>query len=186
MQDKQAIQALKAGRLSGLESLVRRYQLKAVRAAYLITQDSQQAEDVAADVFLRICQRIDQFDSSRPFEPYLMRSVVNQALNVARYEARNVSYDPDQPYIELNRLLASPVESPEGQVISRELEARVQQLLLQLTPRERAAIVQRYYLGIGEKEMAEQFSVAPGTVKWILHTARERLRGLLSGERIEP
>jgi RNA polymerase sigma-70 factor (ECF subfamily) len=43
-------------------------------------------------------------------------------------------------------------------------------------------IVQRYYLEMSEKEMAESLQAAPGTVKWLLNAARARLRGLL-GER---
>ena len=53
-----------------------------------------------------------------------------------------------------------------------------------LSPRQRLAIVQRYYLDMSEKEISAQLEVAPGTVKWLLHTARKNLRALLS-ERIE-
>ncbi len=185
MREQQAIDALKQGDLAGLEYLVSRYQVKAVRAAYLITQDTQTAEDVVADVFLRLCLRIQQFKTGSPFEPYLMRSVVNQALNVARKDARAVPLESDQPFLELSRLLSTPAQGVENQLISKELEEQIKSLLRQLTPRERAAIVQRYYLGSNEKEMAQKMDVAPGTVKWLLHSARERMRVLLGGERID-
>ena len=84
MDDDQAIRRMKRGDIGGLESLVTRYQLKAVRAAFLITHDEPMAEDVVQDVFVRVFQRIRGFDESRPFEPYLMRSVVNAALNAHR------------------------------------------------------------------------------------------------------
>jgi RNA polymerase sigma factor (sigma-70 family) len=61
----------------------------------------------------------------------------------------------------------------------------VWQALTKLAPKQRAAIVMRYYLDMGEQEMAEQLSVAPGTVKWRLHQARQRLRHLLRGEWLE-
>jgi DNA-directed RNA polymerase specialized sigma24 family protein len=41
----------------------------------------------------------------------------------------------------------------------------------------------RYYLDMSESEMAERLDVAPGTVKWRLHAARERLRQLLEVSR---
>ena len=44
-------------------------------------------------------------------------------------------------------------------------------------------IVQRYYLEMSEAEMAQKLDVAPGTIKWLLHTARRRLRELLGSER---
>ena len=48
-----------------------------------------------------------------------------------------------------------------------------------LSPRQRAVIVQRYFLEMSEKEMAKDAGSAVGTVKWMLNAARERLRGLL-------
>jgi DNA-directed RNA polymerase specialized sigma24 family protein len=40
--------------------------------------------------------------------------------------------------------------------------------------------VQRYYLGYSEAEMSAALQRPAGTVKWLLHTARKRLRGLLA------
>ena len=87
MDDLQAIQRLKDGDIGGLETLVGRYQAKAVRTAFLITQDETLAEDVAQDTFVRIYHRINHFDPSRPFEPYLLRSVVNAAERCSKSEA---------------------------------------------------------------------------------------------------
>lgn len=51
-----------------------------------------------------------------------------------------------------------------------------------LSPRQRAVIVQRYFLEMSEKEMAEESDTAAGTVKWLLHAARRNLRSLLRKE----
>ena len=48
-----------------------------------------------------------------------------------------------------------------------------------LSPRQRAVIVQRYFLGMSESEMAQESDAAAGTIKWLLNAARERMRGLL-------
>jgi len=40
--------------------------------------------------------------------------------------------------------------------------------------------VQRYFLEMSEKEMAEESGSAVGTIKWLLNAARERLRGLFA------
>ena len=72
--------------------------------------------------------------------------------------------------------------SPEEAITAKQLQETVWQALSQLTPKQRAAVVMRYYLDMGETEMAAQMEVAPGTVKWRLHTARERLRRLLGLE----
>jgi RNA polymerase sigma-70 factor (ECF subfamily) len=52
-----------------------------------------------------------------------------------------------------------------------------------LSSRQRAVIVQRYFLEMSEREMADELRTAPGTVKWLLNAARARLRNLLGSER---
>jgi RNA polymerase sigma-70 factor (ECF subfamily) len=180
MDDLQAIQRLKAGDVSGLETLVVRHQAKAVRAAFLITHDETLAEDVVQDTFVRIYQRIDQFDPSRPFEPYLLRSVVNAALNAAQKVTRRVSMEGDIDQVEG---LLSQAASVESEMEYIQLKQGIIAALAKLGPRQRAAVVQRYYLEMSEREMAEALEAPQGTVKWLLNAARTRLRDLLGSER---
>jgi len=77
LDDDEAVRRMKSGDIGGLEILVRRYQVRAIRAAFLVTQDEPLAEDVVQDAFLHLHQRIHHFDDRRPLEPYLMRSVIN-------------------------------------------------------------------------------------------------------------
>jgi len=176
-QEQNAIQRLKRGDISGLEYLVTRYQVRAMRAAFLILQDEAQAEDVVQGVFLHLYHHIRRFDETRPFGPYLMRSVVNAALNQAQSNARLRPIDPDAP-MDLEQWLADTPD-PESLIEAAELRQQVLQALKRLAPRQRAAIVQRYYLQMSEQEMAQNMQAAPGTVKWLLNAARARLRALL-------
>ena len=179
MDDLQAIQRLKSGDIGGLEILVARYQAKAMRVAFLITNDEPLAEDVVQDTFVRIYRKIGQFDSAGPFEPYLLKSVANAALNITRRVKHQVSLDGDPGQVE--RLL-SQATSVESEVDYLQLKKRIIAALAKLEPRQRAAVVQRYYLEMTEKEMAVALDAAPGTVKWLLNAARAKLRGLLSSE----
>lgn len=176
MDDLQAIRRLRHGDIGGLEVLMERYQVKAARAAFLITHDKALAQDVVQETFIRIYQRIRQFDESFPFEPYLMRSVINASLNAVRGNGRFISLDGDSN--ELEKLL-DRAASVESQVEFNQLQHEILETLSKLSPRQRAVIVQRYYLQMSEKEIAEALGAAPGTVKWLLSTARERLRHLL-------
>ena len=86
MDDLQAIRCLKNGDIGGLEHLIARYQAKAVRTAYLVTQHEPMAEDVVQEAFIRFYERVHYFDETRTFEPYFLRSVVNRALNAVEKE----------------------------------------------------------------------------------------------------
>ena len=111
MDDLQAIRRLKSGDISGLEILVARYQARAVRVAFLITHDERQAEDVVQDTFMRLYRKIGQCDSARPFEPYLLRCVVNAALNITRRVKQQVPLDCDPGQMEQLLSQAASVES---------------------------------------------------------------------------
>ncbi|MBN2547581.1 MAG: hypothetical protein JXB15_00365 [Anaerolineales bacterium] len=70
--DQHAIARLKSGDPGGLETLVHRYQLRAIRTACLIVGKLALAEDIVQSAFLRAADRIHQFDDSRAFEPWLL------------------------------------------------------------------------------------------------------------------
>ena len=177
---QKAVQRLKRGEIGGLETLVARHQARAVRTAFLILQDEAAAQDVVQDVFIRIYQRIRHFDENKPFEPYLLKSVVHAALNATRRNAKSVSLDGDLAEIES---LLNGADSPEAQVEANQHSQQILAALSNISPRQRAVIVQRYYLEMSEKEMSESLNAAPGTVKWLLNAARARLRDILNPER---
>lgn len=177
---QQAIRKLKQGDIGGLETLVACHQVRAVRTAFLILQDEASAWDVVQETFLRISQRIRQFDESQPFEPYLLKSVVHAALNSLRHDARSLTLEGDLGEIEA---LLVHADYPKAQVESSQRSQQILSALSKLPPRQRAVIVQRYYLEMSEKEMSASLGTAPGTVKWLLNAARTRLRTLLHSER---
>ena len=179
MDEKQAIQRLKDGDISGLEFLVDCLQMKAVRTAYLITRDIGLAEDVVQDSFLQAYRSINGFDAARPFEPWFMQGVVNASVKMMQKSARQVEVGAEHDADELFSQLFERVESVEAQVESIEVQSQIWEAMQKLSPRQRAVIVQRYFLEMSEKEMAAESGAAVGTIKWLLNAARERLRGLL-------
>lgn len=174
MSDEQtAITQLKRGEIAGLDTLVRLYQVQAVRAAYLITGSRPQSEDIVQAAFLTAFLRIGQFDAGRPFGPWFLRSVVNAALKSVTRGTSHVSLDAAE---RLDDWLADPHPGPDALLEQTNLHQQVAAALEDLSPAQRAAVVMRYYLGLSEDEMAQAMECAPGTVKWRLHAAREKLR----------
>jgi RNA polymerase sigma-70 factor, ECF subfamily len=182
--EKQAIARLIRGDLVGLEMLVDQYQLKAVRTACLITGDRYQAEEIVQTSFIRAAERIKQFDPQRPFGPWFLRSVINEALKTANRQKRFISLESDRPdegQDTPERIFEplDPAPLPEKFVESKEVRNAIREALGKLPPNQRAAIVMRYYLDLSEEQMAEKLSSPIGTIKWWLHAARQRLKKLL-------
>ena len=107
-----------------------------------------------------------------------MRSVVNASVKMMQRSAKQVEVGDEADESHFAEL-AARVEPVEEQVESIEVQNQIWDAMQKLSPRQRAVIVQRYFLEMSEKEMAEEAGSAVGTVKWMLNAARERLRGLI-------
>lgn len=182
MEERRAITRLKHGDLAGLETLVQKYQLQALRTAYLIVGDPALAEDIVQEAFLTAIRRIDQFDLDRPFSPWFMRSVVHASIKAAARQQRQVSLDTAGPgetqdWVEW---LIDPQPSPEDVVETEETRQAIWRALEQLSPKHRAAVVMRYYLEMSDEEMGQVLASPAGTIRWWLHASRLRLRQLLA------
>jgi RNA polymerase sigma-70 factor (ECF subfamily) len=178
MDEQKAIKILKDGDIGGLEFLVTRYQVRAVRTSYLITRDLGLAEDVVQDAFLHAYRAIRSFNATRPFEPWFLRSVVNASIKLMQKTARQVQFG-DETDESILVDLAMQIDSLESQAEFAEIQSQIWDAMQNLSPRQRAVIVQRYYLEMSEAEMAKESGTAAGTIKWLLNAARERLQSLL-------
>ena len=181
MEDQNAISRLKKGDLNGLEILVNRYQVQAVHTAYLILFDRSLAEEIAQTAFIKVAERIHQFDDHRSFAPWFMRIIVNDALKLAKKRQRDVSLEAilDQPTALLAGWLADPEPLPEQLVAQMEIRQHILKAIQSLPPGQRAVIVMRYFLEMNMAEMSEKTERPLSTIKWWLRDARKQLRSLM-------
>lgn len=180
MDERNAIARMKRGDIAGLSALVETYQTQAVRTAMLITRNRAMAEDVVQSAFITAYEKIHQFDASRPFAPWFLRSVANTAVKAAKKQQRSLSLDNETDgEVRFVDLLTANGADPHTALEQSEQREQVRQALDALTPDQRAAVVMRYYLDMSEREMSEEMDAPQGTIKWRLHQARKRLKGLL-------
>ena len=173
-QEREAILRCQGGDLEGLEVLVELHQSAVLRTAYGVVGNSHLAEDIAQQVFVGLFTAIRRFDPGRPFAPWLYRIVVNISLKeLRRRDNRNLP-------------LEGVVDEPQSRdtlpdLVAEESEARraMWEAVQSLSPKQRAAVVLRYYHGFSEAEMAVALGCRRGTVKSRLHSALRRLESLL-------
>lgn len=186
MDDQTAITRIKQGDWNGLESLVERYQARAVQAAYLVVFDQALAEDIVQTAFLKAAERINQYDETRAFGPWFYRIVVNDALKAARTQKHMVSVNYDEengPATSILRSLATSEPLPELQIEQEELRQNILKAVRRLPPEQRAVITMHYFLNLSQADMSTRLNRPLTTIKWWLHDARKRLRSLLDGLR---
>ena len=177
--EAEAVRRIQRGDTSGLEQLVQRYQLHAARAAYLVVRDRSLAQDVVQSAFVRAFERIGGFDAERAFGPWFLKLVLNDAIKAAKRRAREVSLDETDAHGVVSNHVVDRAIGPEEILVQAETTEHVWAALGQLTPAQRAAIVQRYYLDLSEADMTAALGCPRSTIKSRLHAARERLRTIL-------
>jgi len=187
MEDQIAISRIKQGDLTGLETLVNRYQVQAVQAAYAIVYDRALAEDIAQTVFIKLVDRIQQFDEERPFAPWFFRIVINDAIKAAKKQTRSISLDDqlDEPTLQLAKWLVDPTLKPEQVVEQKEARRLILKAMQSLIPEQRAVIVMRYFLEMSEADMVVKMERPLSTIKWWLREARKQLRSLIGSSQFK-
>ena len=181
LEEKLAIARLKQGDLDGMKALVKRHQVRAVSAAYLIMRDPKLAEDIVQEAFLHAAEKIDQFDESRPFGPWFIRSVINASTKAARKQKRFLPLEGarEEETSKVADWLIDPDHGPEQVLETQETRQMVWNALGELTGEQRAVIVMRHFLEMSESEMTEELDRPLTTIRWRLKTARNQLRKIL-------
>lgn len=158
-----------AGDRAALGILVSRFAAPVRRLAYAILRDADEADDAAQDGVLQALVKLDRYDPTRPFGPWLMRIVANAAIDRRRRRAvRDTS--------ELDEALAGGGPLPDVEVERLALRQRLAMALDRLPARYRVAVVLFDVEGYSQAEIAQILGVAPGTVRSAVFHARRRLR----------
>ena len=164
-----------------LEAIFREHHGSVFRAAYRITGNAADAEDVLQTVFMRLLRRDEQPDLSNSAGSYLHRAAVNAALDMLRRRKRARAVDLD----EVGDQLVDETNQPERNRGNRELSRRLRAALTQLSPRQSEIFTLRYLEGMGNLEIARMLGSSQTSIAVILHRARHRLQkelGSLEGE----
>ena len=148
-----------------------------VRLAWLLLHDAGEAEEVVQDAFVALHGHWTTLRDPAAAAAYLRRSVLNGARSALRHRgveerwAASVRGGPDDPAV---RTGASAEDAAVAD-ISRET---VLAALARLPARQREVLVLRYYLDLGEAQIADALDISPGSVK--THASRG-LAALRSG-----
>jgi RNA polymerase sigma-70 factor (ECF subfamily) len=140
------------------------------------------AEDVAQEVFVKLFQRIGQYDGRSQFSTWLYRMVVNACLDEKRKSTRTQAVDPEQ----FPTMPTQPGDGPEALAVSECEAEELRRALADLNPEIRATIVLRHYEDMAYNDMATTLGCSLGTVGSRLSRGYQQLARKLRGEIREP
>ena len=170
--DEELMLAVGNGDLDAFEQIVLRHQKSAWYTAYRFLGDRVTAEDIAQEAFLRILDAAERYRPTAKFRTYLHRIVTRLCLDHARKK---------QPaYVDDLSAISGLHPSPPDAAASRERGEAVWKALDALPPRQRMAVVLRYYEGLSGQEIAAAMEVSVKGVEGLLARARRALEVLLN------
>lgn len=157
---------------SWLETAYRDHARAVVQAAYRVTGNADDAEDVLHTVFLRLARRAHPPDLSRGARPYLLRAATNAALDLVQSARSRTSTALDDAPLAASE---DHRATPEHLQHATDLRRCLRRALARLNRRAAQMVALRYVEGLDNQQIAEAFGTSPGTVAVTLHRARSRL-----------
>ena len=153
-------------------ALVQRHQKMIFALTYRMTGSMAEAEDLTQETFIAAFAQLDSFRGESKFSSWLYRIATNRCLNWRQRDARRELAYENWGH---EREVASSAE-----LHAEALSEQVQQALLKLDGKQRAAIVLTTYEGLNHAEAARVLGCSEPTVSWRIFAARRKLRKWLA------
>lgn len=172
---------IRAGDESSLEALFRAYYqpLRAFAEGYV--KSPEVAEDITADVFLRVWERRSEWELRRSLRSYLYIAVRNQALTYLEHRRVVLRAHADVQSSQHWPGMGQHSVPADREVQARELTEAIERAIDRLPERAREAFVLHRKHGLNYAEVAETMGIAPRTVEVHIRRAFKVLRDQLSG-----
>src|SRR5215468_9431952 len=135
------------------EALIRAYQRMIHALCYRMTGSLADAEDLAQETFVHAYQHLSQFRSEARFSSWLYRIAVNQSLNLRQRKARA---------LRLQEEWGQQAHDTGSQENSQ--SRQIQEALIKLPPKQRAAVVLTTFDGLSHAEAARVLGCSEATV----------------------
>ena len=166
--DIEWVLAAQNGNEEAFTKLVETCQTPVYNLCYRMLGTPTEAEDAAQETFWRAYQAIKRYDTSRSFLTWLLSIAAHYCIDQQRRRRL--------PALELDILPedSAPDSAPNPEKVAgqREEDRLLRQLLKELAPQDRAAIVLRYWYDFSDEEIANSLGLTVSAVKSRLHRAR--------------
>ena len=171
--DNELVARVRGGDDEAFRLLVERHTRPIYRAAYRITANAADADDVVQETFLRAYRAIERFDARASFTTWIHRIAINCSLDLIdsrkRREGRH-SEDEDLAAI------ASTAASPDRIVHGLEMQRAVASAMERLSGNERTAFVLRHFEGMPLDEIGQVLGTQLNATKNTVFRAVKKLR----------
>jgi len=144
---------------AAVTTLYQAHALGMIRLAHIMLGDAASAEDVVQEAFCGLYRRWSTLADTGSAVAYVRSSVLNGCRSVLRRRSRT------RGRADVQQAEPPPGISAEAAAITIEERQRVLRALRRLPPRQREALVLRFYLDLSAEESAATMGIGPGSVR---------------------
>lgn len=185
MDEAALIRAAQKGDELAFERLVQMYDHAVLRLAYNLLRSQEDAAEVYQEAFLRVYRNLHNFRFDCSFHTWLYRIVTNLCVDYLR-KRKSRKEEPAVVSTENGeRDLAEQWKEeradgdPQRKLMSRQLRERIESVLAELTPRERAVFELRHFHGMRLRAIGEALGASEEAAKNCLFRATQKMRAAL-------
>ena len=181
--DEALVTATKRGDAQAFEELVLRHRQRVLAVAQRITNNREDAEDVAQESFTKAFLHLDAFQEKSRFSTWLTRIAMNEAFMLIRRRRGFLEVPPENPDDGMKSVLEAFVDhgpTPEESYWRRERTELVTESINRLGPTIRTTILLRHIEERSVKETAQILGVSIAAVKARVFHGRRKLRRTLN------
>jgi RNA polymerase sigma-70 factor (ECF subfamily) len=175
--DQQLVERVQRGDKYAFDLLVSKYQRKLGRLISRFVRDAAEAEDVTQDAFIKAYRALPSFRGESAFYTWLYRIGINTAKNHLLANKRraptSTPFDAEESESLEEASLLREVNTPENELMSKQIVDVVQKSLQQLPEDLRNALTLREIEGLSYEEIASAMNCPVGTVRSRIFRARE-------------
>jgi RNA polymerase sigma-70 factor (ECF subfamily) len=183
--DQQLVERAQRGDKRAFELLVSKYQRKLGRLLSRFIRDGAEVEDVTQEAFIKAYRALPSFRGDSAFYTWLYRIGINTAKNYLVAQGRRAptatGFDSEEAENFEDGDQLRDVNTPENEMMSRQIASTVNETMDALPEELRTAIVLREIDGLSYEEIAAVMNCPIGTVRSRIFRARETI-----AERLRP
>ena len=179
------VKQCQAGRAEAFDELVTRYRTRVFAMIYNMVHNEQDAWDLAQESFIKAWKSIKRFRGHSSFYTWIYRIVMNVTIDWLRkkhVKGAGAEFDDALQLKEIDPAAKTVPKAdplPHEQMERREIQAKIDKAIAQLSPEHRAVILMKEIEEMQYHEIAETLGCSIGTVMSRLFYARKKLQNLL-------
>lgn len=183
--DQQLIKNYLEGNEKSFEILLNRHRDKIYTSIYLFVKNTDQAQDIFQDVFIKIIDtlRKGKYNHEGKFLQWAMRISYNMCVDQFRRSKRRTKVSATETF-DIFDVLESKDENMETTMIKSQMHNRVRELVDQLPPEQREVVVLRHYADMSFKEISQLTRVSINTALGRMRYALINMRKLVGEQEL--